>query len=340
MPAHYLILFVPCALILVNYLYGVKKPPLPPAPPADPLIGHLRIAPSSDFHLFFYELGKKYGEQTASRTWSGIMHLNFAGKMMIVLNNVHTAIELLDKRSSIYSDRGPLKVLNIMGWTENLARMRYGKTFHQHRRMFHDNFNKTSVVQFQPIQLREARLLVQNLCEHPEERDKYLGRFAVSIITRIGFGHHVNSDDDPYVALAVETSETLAKAGSGGGVLIEIFPFLQYMPSWFPGTKYVHFAKRQVPRVRELYDFPFREVQAHTAQGTAGTSIMASQLEAHAREGDDVGYNLVDIKGMGATMYVAGVDTVSSGAPHRPMADDIYEGMLIPKGSMVIPNIR
>ncbi|KAG6909266.1 hypothetical protein DXG01_001328 [Tephrocybe rancida] len=268
---------------------------------------------------------------------------------------------------------------------------RYGKTFHQHRRMFHENFNKTIVAKFQPIQTREARLLVQNLCEHPEDREKYLSRFAVSIITRIGFGHHVDAEDDPYVALAVETSETLAKAGSGGGMLIEIFPFR---------TKYVQYAKHQAPRVRELYDFPFREVQAQTARGSAGASIMASQLEAHSREGDDIGYSLLDIKGMGATMYVAGVDTTSSslsifilamtlypecqaraqeeldavvgtdrlpdfndrgslpylegiiretlrwhhpipsGAPHRVMEDDVYDGMFVPKGSMVIANIR
>jgi len=39
-----------------------RHPPLPPGPRPDPIIGHLRIMPAKDSHLFFYELSKKYGQ--------------------------------------------------------------------------------------------------------------------------------------------------------------------------------------------------------------------------------------------------------------------------------------
>jgi hypothetical protein len=51
---------------LVALRIAVKKRhplPLPPGPPADPLIGHIRVMPSKDQDIFFYELGQKYGEK-------------------------------------------------------------------------------------------------------------------------------------------------------------------------------------------------------------------------------------------------------------------------------------
>lgn len=39
-----------------------QEPFLPPGPPADPIIGHLRLIPSKAQDIFFYELGKTYGQ--------------------------------------------------------------------------------------------------------------------------------------------------------------------------------------------------------------------------------------------------------------------------------------
>ncbi|KDR72343.1 hypothetical protein GALMADRAFT_1344012 [Galerina marginata CBS 339.88] len=81
-----------------------NHPPLPPGPPADPIIGHLRIMPTDDNDIFFYELSKKYGK---------VSHLRIPGRTMVILNSAQAAVDLLDKRGAIYSDRAPSDVFML-----------------------------------------------------------------------------------------------------------------------------------------------------------------------------------------------------------------------------------
>ncbi|KAG6910706.1 hypothetical protein DXG01_008750, partial [Tephrocybe rancida] len=87
------------ALVGVGFVYlkdklsSFKKHVLPPGPPADPLIGHLRLIPPEGQDVFFYELGKTYG--------------------IFGWYCVEAAVDLLDKRSSIYSDRPKLPIFEL-----------------------------------------------------------------------------------------------------------------------------------------------------------------------------------------------------------------------------------
>ncbi|GLB44301.1 putative cytochrome p450 [Lyophyllum shimeji] len=338
-------------------------------------------------------LGKAYGN---------VMHLNFLGRITVIINSMKAAVDLLDKRSANYSDRAPIGVIECMGWKNSLGFMPYGDPFQRHRRMFHQYFNKETSTTYQPVQLRQARLLVQNLAADPSDREKFFSRFATAIIMRIAYGHDVASDDDPCVKLVDEVGLALTQAGNVGATsVLDFFPFLKYMPTWFPGTYYAQFARENVPKVRDMYEYPFRQVEEQMAQGTAKPSIMASQLDARSNPAPPhrALYDLDDIKGMAVTTYMAGAETTSSALsifilamvlypqcqikaqeeldavvgpgrlpefsdraslpylesilhetlrwnhpvptaiPHRVLEGDVYNGMLIPKGSVVIPNI-
>jgi len=82
--------------ILKDKLTKKRLLPLPPGPPADPILGHLRLIPSGGQDIFFYRLGKIYGD---------VVHLRVLGRSLIILNSVQAAVELLEKRSANYSDR-------------------------------------------------------------------------------------------------------------------------------------------------------------------------------------------------------------------------------------------
>ncbi|QRW02502.1 cytochrome P450 family protein [Ceratobasidium sp. AG-Ba] len=71
--------------------------PLPPSPRRWPVIGHLLSMPAKDEHLGFIELGEKLN--------SDIIWLETFGMKIVVLNSYEDAVNLLDKRSVIYSDR-------------------------------------------------------------------------------------------------------------------------------------------------------------------------------------------------------------------------------------------
>jgi len=61
--------------------------PLPPGPPADPIIGHVRIVPSSRPELVFQKWGKEYN--------SDVIYLNFMGQPAVILNSAQAAVELM-----------------------------------------------------------------------------------------------------------------------------------------------------------------------------------------------------------------------------------------------------
>jgi hypothetical protein len=89
---------------------------LPPGPPAEPLIGHARLMPRTGQAEFYHEMLKSYGNysslsepipylMTINSHIGDVIYFNALGKSIVVLNSVEAAIELLDKRSSIYSER-------------------------------------------------------------------------------------------------------------------------------------------------------------------------------------------------------------------------------------------
>ena len=114
-------------LILWTFIKRLRNlPPLPPGPPSDPIIGHLRIIPADNNHVFFYELSKEYGEHrkyihSISSTLKlyvmlhagKVAHLRIPGNTMIILNSAQAASDFLDKRSAIYSDRTQSDVFTL-----------------------------------------------------------------------------------------------------------------------------------------------------------------------------------------------------------------------------------
>lgn len=89
-----------CAVTLgLYYVYrylSARRPPLPPGPPGFPLVGNLFDIPKSSSCIKFTTYKEKYGR---------ISSLSTMGKTIIVINDQTTAIDLLEKRSTIYSDR-------------------------------------------------------------------------------------------------------------------------------------------------------------------------------------------------------------------------------------------
>lgn len=94
----------------------INKAPLPPGPPQLPLIGNLLDVPSKDLERSYLNLNKKYGtshRRCASKlcsyihscTIGEIVYLNAFGQPMVVLGTHEAALDLLEKRSSNYSDR-------------------------------------------------------------------------------------------------------------------------------------------------------------------------------------------------------------------------------------------
>ncbi|KAF9459489.1 cytochrome P450 [Collybia nuda] len=298
--------FLLSCIFLYAYIRGKSKrrPPLPPGPPGEPILGHLRMIPPKDQEIFFYQWGKKYGN---------VMYLRLLGRPVVVLNSAKAAIDLLDKRSANYSDRPPFVMFNMMGWDSGLFIMPYGRRFQRHRRMMQRYLAPNKCLEYQPIQNREARVLLQGLLKDGEKNsDNIIRRFSTAVVMRLTYGHQITSDDDLYVKIADDVGYALSNGGSPGGTLLEYFPFLLKLPSWFPGGYYAGFARDHQFAIRELHEYPFEEVSKQMEEGTAKSSFLSTHLEAYNRGEDDPQNTIADIKGAAGNIYCAAADTTSA----------------------------
>ncbi|KAF9456739.1 cytochrome P450 [Collybia nuda] len=378
-------------LLLVRWNSRKPKVPFPPGPPALPVLGHIMAIPAVDQGEFFSELAKTYGD---------IIHLHIPMRSYIVLNSVEASIELLEKRSHNYSDRPVLPLMELMGFFPTLSILGYGPRFRLHRRMVQQYFKRQDIAAYRPIQIRGSRVLLQNLMSAPDKRNDHLSQYASSILMRITFGYDLTSGDDKYLSVVKAASHVLETPGLLAGTIVDFFPILQHLPSWFPGGYYPGVARRARVIIQQMHDFPYHYVQEQMAKGQAKPSFMATNLEALNNQSGIPSNTIMDIKGAVGTVYVGGaettwgtlsmffltmmlypecqakaqaeIDTVVGsgrlpdfddreslpyiecvlqetlrwnnvlplGVPHCSLEDDIYNGMFIPKGSIVIANTR
>ena len=108
-------------LFVLGYLRGGAaghRLPLPPGPEGWPIIGNLLEFPKRGQPRYFHKLAQTYGPYksnitdpfvrvTPIQSSGDVVHLKVLGQRMVILNTVKAAQDLLEKRSSVYSDRPP-----------------------------------------------------------------------------------------------------------------------------------------------------------------------------------------------------------------------------------------
>jgi len=89
--------------------------------------------------------------------------------------------------------------------------------------------------------------------------------FAATIM-KIGYGIAVQESDDSYISIAEEALKGVAEAGIPGAFLVDLFPILKYVPSWFPGASFQKKAALWRELMHLMADKPFRQVQEQLVQ--------------------------------------------------------------------------
>jgi len=295
-------------LIVYSYIQDRRRNPArlpyPPGPKGYPLIGNLFDIPSA----FIY---KRFGEMSRELD-SDIIHLQVFGFHLIVCNSKGVADDLLDKRSSIYSDRPRLPMMvELMGFGWSLGFTPYNEWWKHSRKLFHKHFQPSAVPQFRPKKIKAAHGFLRQLIDSPERFHEHMQLMAGSTILDIAYGLDIRTTDDPYLKRAEECLQIIDKAGNPGSFLVDIIPALKYVPEWMPGASFKRKAREWRGVAERFYTIPFDFVKESMKEGTAKSSFTSLALR-DITEKDDRNYQEELIKGLGGTMYTAGADTTVS----------------------------
>lgn len=273
--------------------------PLPPGPPADPVIGHVRKVPSARAELCYQKWAKEYR--------SDVLYLNLMGQPTAILNSAQAAVDLMDKRSSIYSDRPDFNFFEESGWADSIAFMSIGPTFRRHRKMLQNAFSPTNIVQYREKQEALTYALLGQILRKPGQWRESITRFSSSLILAVTYGIKVTEENDPYLKLTDKMTWFFANGGPPGETFVDIVPFLRRLPSWVKIFPALNFARRSYSMVREFYENPFAFVKTSMANGNSDISFVRSMLEeVESSTSVDKTENITedDIKGAAATLLV------------------------------------
>ncbi|KIJ41822.1 hypothetical protein M422DRAFT_255142 [Sphaerobolus stellatus SS14] len=294
------LLLLGVAVLVVHKLLARPRIPkglrLPPGPPPKPIIGNALDMPKYLEWETYEKYTKQYGE---------IFHLNVFGTHMIFLNSRRMVYELFERRSSVYSDR-PTSVMvgDLMGFGWAMTLQRYGEWWRRHRRAMHNKFNLDAVDTYKPTQIKHTRDLLRRLYKTPEEFMKHIRHTTGAIIMEITYGITIKPEDDPYIHTAEVAVRVGGEAAVPGRFMVDIIPWLKYIPEWFPGALF-----RKQARIWRKYILDMRDVPFQKANGTAPPSFTSSHLESLAANKDASADAEEVIKNTAAVIFAAGTDT-------------------------------
>lgn len=245
----------------------------PPGPQPLPILGNMFEIPTENAWETYAQWKEEYGD---------IIYLEVLGAPMVILNSSKACNDLLEKRSSIYSDRPRLTMINeIVGWSFNWILMKYGPRWHKYRRLFSDHFNQTATKTHIPLQQRSVHEFLRRVVESPEGVMDHL-RFALSSqIMEIVYGIKAHDAEDPYIKNAEKVASDVFMNSLPGNFLVDTFPILKYIPWWVPGATFKKKGREWNKLVEKLRHAQFDKVKKDMEDETAGPSITASILSQY-----------------------------------------------------------
>ncbi|KAI0776618.1 cytochrome P450 [Trametes elegans] len=299
------LVFVLARLVLARWVHAGKhasRARLPPGPPAIPVLGNVHQLPMDYQEKTFAQWAKQYGD---------VVYAKLFQRPVLVVSSLRAAHDLLEKKSSKYSDRPRLILLSeLMGWDQVVTHMRYGERHRKHRKWMQAGFQtKEALVGSRPLKYRETHILLAGLMQDPEGFVNHINRWAAGTLMELTYGHRIHSLQDEYVQMARTTTTETVLAGSPGSMLVDFFPILKGLPTWMPGAGFKRNAFRIRGLVRTLMDTPYNMVKAALANGTARPSFTASLLEDVYARNAVTPEEEEDIKGAAGVVYAAGTDT-------------------------------
>lgn len=277
---------------------------LPPGPQETSFIlGNVSDLPSPP------EEWQKYHQM--SKRFGPVMHLRAFNRHIVVLDTMKAAVDLLEKRGAIYSDRPRLPFIGeLMGYDWNLTIMRYGGFWRLHRRALHQHLNESAVPRLHQKLERVNLKFLRALVQYPGDWWSLTHWLAgASIMTTIYGLDDTQLKDDPWIQLGEDTLQIANEVFDAGVQPVDLFPFLKCIPAWFPGASF----KRKAIKARALQmrarENPFAWVKNQLAAGIAVPSITAALLDAQV-DGSPISEEI--IKNCTGIAYIAGADTTLS----------------------------
>ncbi|KAJ6471525.1 cytochrome P450 [Mycena sanguinolenta] len=204
---------------------------LPPGPNGIPLLGNVLQVPTEHLATYFRVLCKKYGD---------IVSLNLLGSTVIVIGDRALAKELMEKRSAKYSGRPvePYISRYLDPDKKYWSFLDPGETFRVGKKLTNQVMAGVRAGRSHSLHRYEAMLTLQHIIQKPDGWYHHIDRFATSIIVSAMFGVRFTTGKEKTIMDIVQLNhEFKSSISSQAASIINVFPFLDYIPGPMPWRK-------------------------------------------------------------------------------------------------------
>ncbi|KAA1476596.1 cytochrome P450 [Dentipellis sp. KUC8613] len=290
--------FVLCAFI-VRYIRSPYRK-VPAGPRGIPILGNI-FQLREDMIPAFMKWQKIYGD---------ICYVNLAGQPILVINSGRVAFDLLDCRSANYSER-PRRIVagEILCGGLFFAQNPYNAVTRRMRRASHEAMSNQASRKYHPMQTAEAVLLTLSLLDRPESYDRHLQRNAASLAMSMLYGHPpIMSENDPSVQEINGFIKQLSHYGRPGGHLVEVFPWMVYIPQSL--AKWKREAMLGFRHYTKVFENLADDVAKRMSTETVRPCFTASLIENNSAGSCNLSKR--EIAWAAGGMFAAGSETTSS----------------------------
>ncbi|KAI0373886.1 CyP450 monooxygenase [Pilatotrama ljubarskyi] len=244
-------------------------------------------------------------------TYGDMVYLRVPGQPLLVIGGAHLATEYLEKHSTNSSDRPTSPAIKMSGQDFNFGFMPYGPWWRRHRRAFWQYFHPATAVHYQSIQRASTHGFLIKLLESPGRLKNHIRWSLTATMLKVLFDIDAASEDDAYIRI-VETALLINARIMPGGSAVEMFPFLRYLPSWFPGAGFQNAFKQSRLANQHIKNAPFDKARESIIRGETRTCVVAEMLARLEMEPTQDPDEAVEIyKNVCGVAFEAGTDTVS-----------------------------
>ncbi|KZS90970.1 cytochrome P450 [Sistotremastrum niveocremeum HHB9708] len=278
-----------------------RRPPYPPGPKGIPILGNALQIPTKAPWSQYRQWAEIYGD---------IFHLRILGQQVIVLSSLKVGMDLLHKRSAIYSDRPDMSLTRDHGgWKFNLGFEPYGEEFHLKRKILNQSFNPSATKKHYGLMHDNIKLFIQSVLNNPSKFQTYNRMYAGANIMMLTYGHQVTNEHDKAIFSAEEAVTTLESLGAHP---IDILPSLGRLPYWIWGKTFTNLLDKMRRTTHEVAVVPYEEVKTAYFNGTAVPSMATALFDSHAKSDKTVAHEDAIIGSLGTTLIGGGDTTPSS----------------------------
>lgn len=238
-----------------------------------------------------------------------LIHLRNYSRHVIVLNSERAIRDLIVRRADIYSDRPQTTMYcDLVGRGKTVFSSNHGERFRQYSKLLHQALSKTAIREYQNAQDDATNRMLGSMLLRPDSFAQHIRTCAGRIIMRVAYGYELKNEDDYYVSLVQQSISLGNEAFKPGRWLVDSFPLLRYVPSWFPAAGFKKWAADARSKLDEMTRAPHDMVKAQMAAGTAVPSFTSRNLID--ADGNPVSPDKEEaVVWVSAALYVGAADT-------------------------------